>query len=320
MEKTLILPLILFTVGGTLLSGLTLPRIGVWSKIRSISHKVEELGSRRWRVNNARDWVDRINGTQQEGFVAKTFADTRRVYASIGQPERYQRRLLLALFCGAAGCALGLMLHNITLALVLAVGCYLVPLWLSRFAGYRYDRFVNDELETALSLITTSYLRSGDILSAVRENLGEIREPVHTVFSGFVNGLTFVDANAAAGIERMKQTLDNSLFREWCDVLILCQDNHLLRNALPPIVAKFSALKAQQEANETRMTDPLRYAGMMTAIVAGFCPLLRLINTVWYENLMYTVAGQTVLAGAAIAVFVTLDRAIRLSEPIAYEV
>lgn len=311
----------LIIFGGILIIDPRLPKFSVRGKARELSQKIEQMSTRKRKSKEtASEWLDRINGISKEGFASRSYHEARGVYEAIGQADRYQKTLLTSFFCGLGGVIAGLLLQNILLSVVLAVGFYFLPLWLTRFSLYRYQRFVNEELETALSLVTTSYLRSSDLLSAIEENLPAVNEPVRAVFVSFVNGLKYVDANAPTQIRRMKEMLDNPLFSEWCDALLLCQDNHLLQATLKPIVAKFAILKAQQEANETRMMAPLRYAIMMSVMVVGFCPLMKLINDDWYHYLMYTPFGQVVLAGAAIAVFVTLNKGITLSEPISYNV
>lgn len=319
MREIIILALNL--LGGLLLMNLPVPKLSLWAQTKELSKRIEAVGERKGKkTETANEFVTRINGKTRESFAGKSFREARNVFETIGQAERYQRQLVVSLLCGMTGFLGGLLLKNLPLAAVLAVGLYFLPLWLSRFSLFRYQRFISDELEISLSLITTSYLRSNDILAAVEENLKSIREPVRGVFTLFCNSLKYVDANAPAQIERMKEQLDNKIFREWCDILILCQDNHLLQAALLPVVNKFAALKQQKEANETRMMQPLRYAAMMTAVVVGFCPLLFMLNRSWFEHLMYSGAGQAVLAGTAIAVFVTINKAVSLSSPISYDV
>lgn len=312
---------VLIIIGGLLIMDLPLPKFSLWARTKELSQKIESMSNREPKgKETASEYVARINGKTRETFARKSLREARNVFETIGQADRYQRQLVISLLCGMIGGVLGLMLKNIPLSIVLSVGLYLLPLWLSRFSLFRYQRFVSEELEVALSLITTSYLRSNDILSAVKENLSNIKEPVRSVFTSFCNGLTYIDANAPTQIERMKEQLDNKIFHEWCDILVLCQDNHILQAALPPVVNKFSALKAQQEANETRMTQPLKNAITMAALVVGFCPLMGLLNRVWYDNLMHTFPGQMILAGAVITVFVTINKGISLSEPISYDV
>ena len=311
---------ILIVFGGLLIIGIRLPKISLKGRTKDLSKRVEQITTRKRRKREtAGEYVARISGREKENFARRSHKEAKHIFEYIGQSDRYQHTVELSLLAGAAGFVLGLLLRNIPLAAVLAVGLYFLPLWLSRFTLYRFQRFVSEDLETSLNLITTSYLRNNDILNAVEENLAEIKEPVRSVFTSFVNNLKYVDANAPAQIERMKLQLDNKLFWEWCDALILCQDNHLLQAALPSIVKKFSVLKVQQAANETRMTQPLKYAATMSGLVVGFAPILKLMNEVWYSNLMHTAAGQLVFAGAVITVLITINKAIKLSEPITYD-
>lgn len=314
--------LVLLLLGGALTAGVHVPRISIHGKTRQIIARVRQEAAQRKKARreSAREYVERIDGHPRENFAQRSRREARSVYETIGQSDRYRRITRISLAAGVGGAVIGALLGNFLLAAVLAAGLYFLPLWLSQFTLYRYQQYISEELETALSLVTTSYLRSNDILAAIEENLETVSEPVHSVFTSFCNGLRYVDANAPAAIERMKGQLDNPQWREWCDVLILCQDNHLLQAALQPIVNKFSALKAQQEANQTRMMLPLKYAAGMAGLVTMFCPLLRVLNADWYGNLMHTVFGQVALAIAAVAVFVSLNKAIRLSRPIAYDV
>ena len=309
---------LLALLGMSLLLGLSLPRFSVRGKIRAGAERIRQLQPK--RRETARDYVGRVNGKSKESLFLKSRREAQQVYEMTGQRQRFGKTLKLALITSAVGVALGLMLRSPMLSIVLAVGFYFVPLWWSQFSLFRYNKFLNDELETALSLITTSYTRSSDLLGAVEENLKHIQEPVKGVFTAFCNNLKFVDPNAAAQLERMKDALDNKLFRQWCDALILCQDDHTLRDTLSPLVAKFSDQKAQQMENETKMMLPLRRAVMMIALVLGFIPLLRFANADWYENLVQTVLGQLSLVATAVVVLITINKAIRLSTPVEFDV
>ena len=57
------------------------------------------------------------------------------------------------------------------LAPVMAVGFLFLPFWYVKLTASHYKRDVSAELETALSVITTAYLRTEDIVTAVEENI-----------------------------------------------------------------------------------------------------------------------------------------------------
>ena len=54
---------------------------------------------------------------------------------------------------------------------------------------------MNEELETAISIITTSYLRTEDLIRSVKENLPYINEPVKANFEAFVYEAELINAN-----------------------------------------------------------------------------------------------------------------------------
>ncbi len=310
---------ILVVLGGWQLTGITVPWPTVRGKIRAGIAKLQQPQIKD-KKERAKDYVRRINGKATDNLAVQSRKEAMEVFERIGQRGRYRKTLRLSLAFAAAGAILGLILHNPLLSIVLAVGFYFLPLWWTRFELYRYDQYLNEELETALSLITTSYTRNNDILTAVTENMDNINEPVKGVFMAFTRNLRYVDANAPAQIERMKAALDNSIWRQWCDSLILCQADHTLRDTLLPIVSKFSDLRIQQEENDTKMMLPLRRAAGMIALTLSVIPICYIANHDWYVNLVSTFLGQISLVITAIIVLITINAAIKLSKPIQYNV
>lgn len=314
-----ILVFVFIALGGWILSGVTVPWPTIKGQIRAGIAKLQQP-QYRVKKERAKDYVRRIDGKSTENLAVRSRKEAMEVFERIGQRDRYRKTLHLSIVAAAGGAILGGILRNPMLAIALAVGFYFIPLWVTRFALYRYDQYLNEELETALSLVTTSYTRSNDILAAVMENLGNINEPVKGVFTAFVNNLRYVDANAPAQLERMKTALDNPIWWQWCDTLILCQADHTLRNALIPIVGKFSDLRIQQEANATKMMLPLQRASIMIALTVFVIPMFYILNRDWYTNLVATGWGQISLFITAVIVLTTVNAAIKLCKPIQYNV
>lgn len=310
---------LLIVIGGCMILGIGSPLPTVRGMIRSGVAKLQQP-TVKVKKERAKDYVRRINGKATESIAVRSRRQALEVFERTGQRERYRKTLQVSLAAAVIGAMIGLALKNILLAVVLGGGFYFIPLWWTQFSLYRYDQYLNDELETALSLITTSYGRNNDILASVEENLGNIHEPVKGVFTSFVNTLRYVDANAPAQIERMKASLDNPIFRQWCDTLILCQADHTLRDALQPIVSKFSDQKAQQQENATKMMLPLQRAMGMIALTLGIIPLLGISFPDAYTKLVSTFWGQISLVATAVAALVTINAGIKLSKPIQYNV
>lgn len=305
-------------LGGILITGVKPPKIQVGLEFRKLASKLDH---KKRDVITAKDYIHRLNGTKKESFTSRSFRDAEDVYMAIGQSEGYQRVLQLALLCALGGFfAGGLILGNWLIGTVLGIGLYFLPLWVSQFSLYRYEQIVSIELETALNLITASYLRTQDFLKAVEENLPHINEPIVGIFSAYCNTLNYIDPNAPAALEQMRGKTQDIIFLQWIDAVILCQENHLLQGALPTIVSKFSDLKAQRESNKTRMMLPLQNAVGMICLVASYFPLMWMVNENWFFNLTQTLVGQISIVCTIIAIFVSLNKAIRISKPLSYGV
>jgi len=146
MDKLQLLSVLFILLGGVLIMDihLNIPKISFRGKTRELSQKIEQiqLSSRKRKgTETANDYVSRIDGRTKESFVGRSYREAKNVYESIGQSDRYQRTLELSLIAGVAGGIAGLLLQNLLLAAVLAVGFYFLPLWLSRFSLFRYQRF-----------------------------------------------------------------------------------------------------------------------------------------------------------------------------------
>ncbi len=283
------------------------------------------LRLRSWRPTipkkkqTAAEFVQMLDGKKKENLIRRSLSDTKNSLAIIGQESKYKRTVRLSVFVGLLGAAgAGFLFSSPLLMVVLGVGCGLIPLWATNLSVYTYSRMVNDELETALSMITTSYTRHNDIVLAIQETLPHANDPIKAVLSRFINTVNFIDSNVESAILQMKRDLDNTLFGQWCDILILCQSDYTLSAALQPIVNKISKLKEQQNANETRMMLPLQTVITMAGLACSPIPLLMLINQEWYFYLAHTFIGQCVMSVVAVIIFASINKAIKISKPIDY--
>ena len=129
---------------------------------------------------------------------------------------------------------------------------------------------LNEELETAISIITTSYLRTEDLIRAVKENLPYINEPVKANFEAFVYEAELINANTTSAINSLKMKIPNRVFHEWANILIQCQSDRAMKNTLPTIAQKFSDVRVVQSELEAMMQGPRREAiTMMFLVIAN---------------------------------------------------
>ncbi|MEG0304661.1 MAG: hypothetical protein RR415_07520 [Ruthenibacterium sp.] len=224
------------------------------------------------------------------------------------------------------GCSSGLALLALSLAMMID-NLYIAPILMALFAFIPFffikmrwsekERQINNGLESALSSITTSYLRSNNtIIRAVEENLPFLKPPVSQVFKRFIIQTTLIDSDVNEALEGMKETVHNTIFSQWIDVVIQSQRDYNLKVTLPRILDKFSDLRAVNAETEVLMAEPKRTYFIML-LAAFFSPfLLYLLNKEWWNILINTPMGKILLTVHISVIALTLVAGFRAMRPI----
>lgn len=165
-----------------------------------------------------------------------------------------------------------------------------------------------------------------DVLSQLRDSdyfleqcLPAFRQPIYGVFDEFLGKIEDVSPDVVGAIAQMKNQIDNDIFREWCDQLIACQSDSTLKDTLPAIVEKLTAVRLVNSEMRIPLSEARREYYLMVAITVANIPLLYFINQEWYEMLMNSVVGKLVLAITALVILITAMRTARLTKPIEYK-
>ena len=214
--------------------------------------------------------------------------------------------------------AIAVMIGNVFLIPVLACGFLFLPFWYIRLTASHFKKDVSSELETALSIITTAYQRSEDILTSVEENLEYLNPPVKTVFADFVSRIRLIDPDLEAALEELKGKIENDVFMEWVDALKSRLYDRSLKTTLTPIVAKLSDMRIVNAELEYLVFEPRKEFITMVVLAVGNIPLLYFLNQSWYDTLMHTIPGQIMLAVTGAIIFVSTACVIKLTKPIEY--
>ena len=109
------------------------------------------------------------------------------------------------------GAAAAVILNNIFLLPVFCIACGAAPfLYLSSIIS-AYEKQLADEMETTLSAVTNSYLRSEDIISSVKENLKYIKPPLYSVFEEFLTETETVSPDIQSALINMSDKTQDGL-------------------------------------------------------------------------------------------------------------
>lgn len=262
--------------------------------------------------------INEATKRKKNSFLRREIAEAQSVLKATGKEAKFPTVCATSLLLFAIGAAIAIVLGNVFLVPVLAVGFMFVPFRYVKMTAGHFKKAVAAELETALSIITTAYLRNEDIRTAVEENLSYLNPPIQVVFKEFAARLRFIDPDVDAALVELKGSIDNEVFHEWCDAVAACQYDRSLKTTLTPIVSKLSDMRVVNGELETLVLNPRKEFITMAALVVLNIPLLRFINQDWYNTLMHTLPGQAVLAVCAAAIFISFAFVVKLTQPIEY--
>ena len=100
---------------------------------------------------------------KKKSFFRREIEEVQSILKATDRENTFPLLCTVSLLLFAAGAAGAAMLGNFFLVPVLAVGFMFLPFWYIKLTATHFKKDVSAELETALSIITTAYLRSEDI-------------------------------------------------------------------------------------------------------------------------------------------------------------
>ena len=132
--------------------------------------------------------INETTRRKKAGFLRREITEAQAVLAASGRADRFPMVCFTSLLCFALGACIAIAAGNAFLVPVLAVGLMLTPFWYVKLTAGSFKKDVAAELETALSVITTAYLRTENFQQAVEENVRYLHPPVQEVFQRFLAG------------------------------------------------------------------------------------------------------------------------------------
>ena len=271
------------------------------------------------KPNSIKSQINEATRRKKPNLLRREITEAQEILRLTNRTQMFGILCACSLGLAAAGICISAAIGNLFLAPVLALGLMFVPFWYVKTTATNYKKAISSELETALSIITTAYLRNEDIITSIEENVHYLNAPVKSVFENFISRIKLSNPDLTAAILDMKQHIDNEVFHEWCDSLILCQNDRSLKSTLTPIVNKLSDMRVVNADLEYMVTGPRKEFITMALLVIGNIPLLYMLNKAWYNSLMNTIPGQIILAVSAVGIFVATAIVIKITKPIEFK-
>ena len=269
--------------------------------------------------DSMRDKARNIRGNKKKHRLYRILVNIKGALESTGKSKQFALVMCASVVLFALGIIAAILINNLFLMPVFAVAFALIPFFYITNTLSYYEKQTREELETALSIITTSYERCDDILQAVRENVRYIKPPLQEVFMAFEGEALAVSSNIKRALYSLREKVDNDIFREWVDTLILCQDDRTLKDTLQPVVQKLADVRIVNSELATMLASARNEYWMMVALVIGNVPLLYLLNKDWFHTLLFSTGGKAVCALCGVVILITALFMKKFTKPIEYK-
>lgn len=269
--------------------------------------------------DSMRDKARNIRGNKKKHKLYRILVNIKGALESTGKSKQFALVMCASVVLFALGIIAAILINNLFLMPVFAVAFALIPFFYITNTLSYYEKQTREELETALSIITTSYERCDDILQAVRENVRYIKPPLQEVFMAFEGEALAVSSNIKRALYSLREKVDNDIFREWVDTLILCQDDRTLKDTLQPVVQKLADVRIVNSELATMLASARNEYWMMVALVIGNVPLLYLLNKDWFHTLLFSTGGKAVCGLCGVVILITALFMKKFTKPIEYK-
>lgn len=268
---------------------------------------------------NLRDRAKALRAGKKKNGIGAKLEYLQSALASCGKEGKFAFVCSSALVLFAVGAVVAVLINNVFLIPALSVAFAMIPFVYVRNILTLYEKQTKEELETTLSIITTSYSRDNNIVKAVEENLPYIKPPLKECFTAFVGDAMAVSSSMKQALYNLKHKVDDEIFREWCDTLIQCQDNQEMKDTLQPVVSKLTDVRIVNSELNTMMSAVRTEYYTMVGLVVGNIPLLYVLNKDWFHTLIFETPGKIVLGICGIVIVVTYFFMLKFTKPVEYK-
>ena len=305
---------LIYLFGALLMSGGIVVLLGITPEVMT-----QDIMSLLSRQRSLKYLVAKAQGKVRRSRLQKAVMNVRNALTATHSENKFSLLISVSLIGICAGFLLAALLQNLLLIPIFSGICVVLPYAYVNMLLANYNRRISEELETALSIITTNYVSNDDIIYAVEQSIDYINPPVQQAFRKFLTQTKLINSNVKLAIEQLKGEINNEVFHEWCDSLIECQDNVTLKKTLQPITARLSDIRIVNAELRNMLMSPRREHIMMVFILLANYPILYFINADWFSVLFDTIFGQVVNCIVAVVVIVTVILAYKYTQPIQYK-
>lgn len=295
----------LFIVGFFLILGISLKSVfkDIWEKYK--------------KPSTMKKMCRHIDG-KGGNFITKKYDELHDMLILTGREKEYERYVFISICFAIGGATIAAIFENILLIPILTLLGLFIPVIIAFVTTRSYTQAINNELQVSMEIVTVTYSRTENILSAVSENIEYFHEPIRSVFNSFLGECKFMTSNTEKAIYRMKSRIKNEIWQEWCEALVLCQHDRANIDMLEPIVKKMKNVDLVQTELNSILYKPVRDFVVLVVLVLSNFPIIYFLNKTWWSYL-FTLPGQIAVAFCFLTILISLLSVMKAIKPIEYK-
>lgn len=263
--------------------------------------------------------IKKAKTKKKENYFESLVNETKEILVNNGTIGSFNKIIMASIISCIVGIVISLLINNLFIMPILALLFATFPFYFIKIQNVMYKNEIKGELETALSNITSSYMRyNTTFLDAVRENKDNIRYPLRASFEKFLFVSEHLNSNIKENLEELKKTINDDTFKEWVDGIIVSEEDYNLKATLTNIVNKFTDMRIINNELETKMYSPLRDYIYMVILTIASIPLFFIVNKEAVINYLNSYIGKIEITIVFIIIIITTAKVFKELKPTEY--
>lgn len=169
---------LIYLFGALLMSGGIVVLLGITPEVMT-----QDIMSLLSRQRSLKYLVAKAQGKVRRSRLQQAVMNVRSALTATHSENKFSLLISVSLIGICAGFLLAALLQNLLLIPIFSGICVVLPYAYVNMLLANYNRRISEELETALSIITTNYVSNDDIIYAVEQSIDYINPPVQQDFN-----------------------------------------------------------------------------------------------------------------------------------------
>lgn len=250
-------------------------------------------------------------------YIAREMSNAKNILQATRRTSEFYKTIASCVVFAIVGAAVGFLLKNVFAIVALAFGGFMVPIWRLKIYYQKYQKYLSMQLESSVSLITTAYIRTNDIIEAVEDNIENISDLIRPYFEEFLTEYK-INPNMKRCIRNLQNKINEPIFKEWCETLIKSYENSEIKENLLSTVEKYSAVRIVQDDLDAETSSALIEYIIMLVVMVAVYPMIKILNSEWFHTFS-TLPGKICVGYSIIVGIYSIKKIIDLTAPVQYK-